>query len=73
VSTKVTYRDHTITLVSTYDPETKKWSPKATVMFIGSTETITHQVQPSGLFDTQAAADDHALEEAKDWINQRPR
>jgi len=44
---KVTYRDHTVELISTQDPDKVTWSPKATVTFVGLSETITRPLRTS--------------------------
>ena len=67
---KVTYHDHTVEFASTEDTVTGKWSPKATVMFIGLSQTVIHRVQPVGVYDTRVEADEAALAKAKVWIDQ---
>jgi hypothetical protein len=70
---KVGYHDHTVQLSSTQDPVTSKWSPKAIVTFVGLSETIMHPIQPPGVYETLAEADEAALEKAKAWIDQGKR
>ena len=70
---RVTYSDHTVELISTQDPVTGKWSPKANVMFINTSGMLTHKIQPLGTYDTEAAANETALEKAKAWIDQGKR
>jgi len=67
---KVTYQDHTIELTSGQGARTRKWSPKATVIFVGVSQTMTHVIQPAGAYDTEAEANEVALEKAKGWIDQ---
>ena len=67
---KITYRDHTVELVSTLDPGTGKWNPRATVMFVGISGDIVRPLRSPGVYDTEAEANEVALARAKAWIDQ---
>jgi hypothetical protein len=67
---KVTYSDHTVELVSAKDPGTGKWSPKATVIFVGVSGDIVRPLRSPVVYDTEAEANEAALTKAKNWIDQ---
>jgi hypothetical protein len=67
---KVTYRDHTVELVSTLDPGTGKWNPRATAIFVGISGDIVRPLRSPGVYDTEAEANEVALTRAKAWIDQ---
>lgn len=68
--TQIAYRDHSIKVVSTQDPATRKWSARATVSFMGAGGPIVRPVDVPGAFDTHEAAELAAETKARAWIDQ---
>jgi hypothetical protein len=67
---KVTYSDHTVELTSVKDPGTGKWSPRATVIFVGVSGDIVRPLRSPGVYDTETEANEAALTKARAWIDQ---
>lgn len=68
--TLIAYRDHSIEVVSTQDPVTRKWTARATVRFMGTGGPIVHPVDVPGVFETQEHAELAGETKGRAWIDQ---
>jgi hypothetical protein len=68
--TLITYHDHSIEVVSTQDPTTRKWTARAIVSFMGMGGPLVHPVDVSSAFETREAAELAAEQKAIAWIDQ---
>lgn len=56
MSASMVYREHTVQLISTQDPDTGKWTPKATVIYDAAGKTHLQDVGLERALDTERGA-----------------